>query len=129
MRAIDGNTLEGDPWAVTLLPSEEGVVELAQSALDRSWMERVDDTHGAFITAGGVLMYLDPEDALGLIRDCAARFPGGQMMFDSFPGVRVARDIALPPGRGVWRAQAWAPLDGIGPLRRTRPSITILEFA
>ncbi|SEH68726.1 O-Methyltransferase involved in polyketide biosynthesis [Mycolicibacterium rutilum] len=68
-----------------LLPREDRVVELAQSALDRSWMDQVDGSEGVFITAEGLLMYLDPDDALNLIRDCAARFPGGRMMFDSVP--------------------------------------------
>jgi O-methyltransferase involved in polyketide biosynthesis len=68
-----------------LLPADARIVPLAQSALDLSWMDRVDDSHGVFITAEGLLMYLEPDDALGLIRDCAARFPGGQMMFDSIP--------------------------------------------
>jgi O-methyltransferase involved in polyketide biosynthesis len=150
-----------------LLPSDDRIVELAQSALDRSWMDRVDSSRGVFITAEGLLMYLDPADALGLIRDCVARFPGGRMMFDSIPkwfskrtqagfklsdryrtpampfglsadegvalagsvaGVRAARDIALPPGRGWWRLAGWPPLDRIGPFRRMRPSITLLEF-
>jgi O-methyltransferase involved in polyketide biosynthesis len=69
-----------------------------------------------FITAEGLLMYLDPADALGLIRDCVARFPGGRMMFDSIPG------------RGWWRLAGWRPPDRIGPFRRMRPSITLLEF-
>ena len=150
-----------------LLPPDEGIVPLAQSALDRSWMDRVDDSNGVFITAEGLLMYLEPEDALGLIRDCAARFPGGQMMFDtiphwfsartikglklsdrylappmpfaltadeglaladSIPGVRAARDIALPPGRGFFKLAAWPPLDRVGFMRRIRPSIMLLEF-
>jgi O-methyltransferase involved in polyketide biosynthesis len=150
-----------------LLPGDDRIVELAQSALDRSWMDRVDATNGVFITAEGLLMYLEPEDALGLIADCAARFPGGQMMFDSIPqwfsnrtltglrlsdrylappmpfgqsadealtiagtipGVRLARDIALPPGRGAWKCAAWPPLDRVGAMRRHRPSITLLEF-
>jgi O-methyltransferase involved in polyketide biosynthesis len=150
-----------------LLPRDDRIVELAQSALDRSWMDRVDPSRGVFITAEGLLMYLEPADALGLIRDCAARFPGGQMMFDSIPkwfskrttagfrlsdryrtpampfglsadegvalatsvaGVRVARDIALAPGRGWWRLASWPPLDRIGAFRRMRPSITLLEF-
>jgi O-methyltransferase involved in polyketide biosynthesis len=68
-----------------LLPTGDRMVPLAQSALDLSWMDRVDDSHGVFITAEGLLMYLEPDDAIGLIRDCAARFPGGQMMFDSIP--------------------------------------------
>lgn len=150
-----------------LLPADERIVELAQSALDRSWLDRVDTADGVFITAEGLFMYLEPEDALGLIADCAARFPGGQMMFDSIPrwfsdrtlkgfklsdryltppmpfgqsadealaiasaipGVRVARDVALPPGRGPWKLASAPSLDRIGVLRRNRPSITVLEF-
>jgi len=150
-----------------LLPSDDQIVPLAQSALDRSWMDRVDDSNGVFITAEGLLMYLEPEDAIGLIRDCAARFPGGQMMFDtiphwfsartikglklsdryltppmpfaltvdeglaladSIPGVRAARDIPMPPGRGVFKLAAWPPLDRVGFIRRIRPSIMLLEF-
>ncbi|MDG5484901.1 class I SAM-dependent methyltransferase [Mycolicibacterium gadium] len=150
-----------------LLPSDERIVPLAQSALDLSWMDRIDDSHGVFITAEGLLMYLEPDDALGLIRACATRFPGGHMMFDSIPhwfsrrtltglklsdryvtppmpfalsaeealalagripGVRGARDIAMPPGRGLWKVASHSRMDHIGFLRRNRPSITVLEF-
>lgn len=150
-----------------LLPPDERIVPLAQSALDQSWMDRVDDSNGVFITAEGLLMYLESADALGLIRDCAARFPGAQMMFDSIPhwfskrtlkglklsdrytappmpfglsaeegvalagqipGVRTARDIVLPPGRGIFKLAASPALDRVGPVRRNRPSITLLEF-
>ncbi|MDX1892577.1 class I SAM-dependent methyltransferase [Mycolicibacterium sp. 050158] len=150
-----------------LLPADDRIVALAQSALDRSWMERVDATNGVFLTAEGLLMYLEPEDALGLIADCAVRFPGGAMAFDSIPhwfsdrtlkgfklssrylappmpfgqsadealalagtlaGVRRARDVPYPPGRGLWRLAATSALDRVGPVRRNRPSITLLEF-
>ncbi|MDR3658915.1 MAG: class I SAM-dependent methyltransferase [Mycobacterium sp.] len=151
-----------------LLPAEDRVVTLAQSALDRSWMDEVSAGDGVFITAEGLLMYLDPDDALALIADCAARFPGGRLMFDSIPpwfsrrtlrgfplsdryhsppmpfgitadaalnlagtvpGVRYARDVPWPPGRGGWKVAAWPPLDLISPLRHARPSMTLLEFA
>jgi O-methyltransferase involved in polyketide biosynthesis len=75
-----------------LLPQPDRVSVCAQSALDFDWMDRVDTADGVFITAEGLLMYLQPDQALGLIAECAKRFPGGQMMFD------------LPP---VWFA-AWA---------------------
>jgi O-methyltransferase involved in polyketide biosynthesis len=68
-----------------LLPQSDRVELCAQSALDFSWMDRVDDTDGVFITAEGLLMYLQPEEALGLIAECAKRFPGGRMMFDLAP--------------------------------------------
>jgi O-methyltransferase involved in polyketide biosynthesis len=38
-------------------------------------MDRLDDSPAVFITPERLLMYLGPDDALGLIRDCAARFP------------------------------------------------------
>ncbi|MUM22035.1 class I SAM-dependent methyltransferase [Mycobacterium sp. CBMA271] len=148
-----------------LLPRNERIVELAQSALDLSWMDRVDDGNGAFITAEGLLMYLQPEESLGLIEACAKRFPGGQMMFDSIPrwfskrtlqgfklsdryvappmpfaltadqgealtsipGVAAAVDIPLHAGRGIWKFVNAKRLDR-GFLRRTRPSMTLLQF-
>ena len=75
-----------------LLPASPRISVRAQSALDYSWMDAVDPANGVFITAEGLLMYLQPEQSLELIAECAKRFPGGQMMFD------------LPP---AWFA-AWA---------------------
>ncbi|CAN5751707.1 class I SAM-dependent methyltransferase [soil metagenome] len=69
-----------------LLPRSPRVVTCAQSALDYSWMDRVADPgNGVFITAEGLLMYLQPDEARGLIAECANRFPGGRMMFDLAP--------------------------------------------
>ncbi|MGY1988916.1 class I SAM-dependent methyltransferase [Mycolicibacterium fortuitum] len=89
-----------------LLPASDRITVRAQSALDYSWMGDVDSTDGVFITAEGLLMYLQPEDALGLITECAKRFPGGQMIFDLPPvlvkklapkGMRSSRHYRVPP--------------------------------
>lgn len=90
-----------------LLPLSERITDLAQSALDYSWMDRVDTGDGVFITAEGLLMYLQPEEAMGLITECAKRFPGGQMIFDLPPvivkkltrknGMRSSRRYRVPP--------------------------------
>ena len=68
-----------------LLPHSDQVTMIAQSALDFSWMDRIDPSNGVFITTEGLLMYLQPDEALGLIAECAKRFPGGQMMFNLPP--------------------------------------------
>jgi len=68
-----------------LLPASPRITARAQSALDYSWMDAVDTHDGVFITAEGLLMYLQPEEALGLISECARRFPGGRMVFDLAP--------------------------------------------
>ena len=89
-----------------LLPSSPRITNLAQSALDYSWMDELDAGNGVFITAEGLLMYLLPEDAMGLITTCAGRFPGGQMVFDLPPvlvkklapkGMRATRRYRVPP--------------------------------
>ncbi|WP_197376614.1 class I SAM-dependent methyltransferase [Mycolicibacterium baixiangningiae] len=89
-----------------LLPPSDRVTVCAQSALEFSWMDRVDDSDGVFITAEGLLMYLQPADAMSLIRACAQRFPGGQMMFDLPPawfawwarhGMRMSLRYKVPP--------------------------------
>jgi O-methyltransferase involved in polyketide biosynthesis len=89
-----------------LLPQSDRVTMCAQSALDFSWMDRVSPDDGAFITAEGLLMYLEPDDAIGLITECAKRFAGGQMMFDLPPvwfagwarrGMRTSMRYRVPP--------------------------------
>jgi O-methyltransferase involved in polyketide biosynthesis len=69
-------------------------------------MDQVDIEHGVFVTAEGLLMYLEPDDALRLIAECANRFPGGQMMFDLPPplfatwarrGMRTSLRYRVPP--------------------------------
>ncbi|OBA57394.1 methyltransferase [Mycobacterium sp. 1100029.7] len=89
-----------------LLPPSERVSICAQSALDYSWMDSVDPDGGVFITAEGLLMYLQAEQSLALIAQCASRFPGGAMMFDLPPawvskvsesGVRTSSRYKGPP--------------------------------
>jgi len=69
-------------------------------------MDTVDRAQGVFITTEGLLMYLQPDQAVGLIRECAQRFPGGQLMFDLPPawfsalvrhGFRTSLRYRVPP--------------------------------
>lgn len=89
-----------------LLPHSPRITNLGQSALDYSWIDRVDDADGVFITAEGLLMYLQPDEAMDLITQCAKRFPGGQMFFDLPPtiikkvapkGIRATKSYRVPP--------------------------------
>jgi O-methyltransferase involved in polyketide biosynthesis len=89
-----------------LLPPSPRITNLAQSALDYSWIDRVDASDGVFITAEGLLMYLQPDQAMELIAQCAKRFPGGQMFFDLPPtiikkvapkGIRASKQYRVPP--------------------------------
>ena len=89
-----------------LLPESERITHIGQSALDFSWMDRIDTSDGVFITAEGLLMYLQPEQSMSLITECAKRFPGGQMFFDLPPvivkkvapkGLRASKHYRVPP--------------------------------
>ena len=65
-----------------LLPHSPRFSTCAQSVLDFTWMDRVNPQNGVFVTAEGLLPYLQPSQALSVIGECARRFPCGQMMFD-----------------------------------------------
>ncbi|MCV7175826.1 class I SAM-dependent methyltransferase [Mycolicibacterium sphagni] len=101
-----------------LLPHSARMSAAAQSVLDFTWMDQVDAQNGVFITAEGLLPYLEPSEALDLISECANRFPGGQMMFDLPPKVQAL--LAARP-------RLWAVMRGDWP--RTPFSLTVRELA
>jgi O-methyltransferase involved in polyketide biosynthesis len=90
-----------------LLPQNPRIRHLACSVLDRAWMDEVDATRPVLVTAQGLLPYLEPVDALTLIRDCAARFHGGQMIFDS-----------VPPWYRWWARRNWRVCPGFSEVAR-----------
>lgn len=111
-----------------LLPASERLRYCAQSALDYSWMNLVDDSAGVLITAEGLLQYLDRDAAFGLIAACAQRFPGGRMIFDSVPrllsaysrsrrGIRLSQNYTAPPMPFWFTAQDYDALRAIPGVR------------
>ncbi|MEV4052355.1 class I SAM-dependent methyltransferase [Amycolatopsis sp. NPDC049688] len=80
-----------------LLPAEPRMTSIPGSALDRGWLDRPDPARGVFISAEGLFMYLERDDVLALIADCAARFPGGQLFFDAIPPWLSRRTLRSGP--------------------------------
>ena len=56
------------------LPEEPRVRAIGCSALDPRWLAEVQDEAGVLVTAQGLLMYLAPDEARGLVARCAERF-------------------------------------------------------
>ena len=74
----------------TLLPDGPRRQSLASSAFAPAWMEHVErllaeQSRRVCIVAQGLLMYFDRDEVDGLIKECASRFPGGTMVFDTIP--------------------------------------------
>ncbi|HEY4018939.1 MAG TPA: class I SAM-dependent methyltransferase [Pseudonocardiaceae bacterium] len=89
-----------------LFPPEPRMTAIAVSALDRAWMDAVDPARGVFISAEGLFMYFQRDQVMSLIAECAARFPGGRLFFDSIPawianrtvkGYRMSDGYTAPP--------------------------------
>ena len=74
---------EGVEARAASLPSSERLRSAAGSALDERWIDEVDQTRGVLITAQGLLMYFQPDQARGLVAGCARRLPGAWMVFDA----------------------------------------------
>lgn len=113
-----------------LLPTSERLRYCAQSALDYSWMDQVDDANGVLITAEGLLQYFDRETAFDLIRACANRFHGGQFVFDSIPwllsvysrrrGFRLSEFYTAPPMPFWFTANHYDELRAVPGVRAVR---------
>jgi len=91
-----------------LLPAGERQDLLACSALDPLWIDRIDGTRGVLVTAQGLLMYLEPDDARRVIGMCASSIPGGAFVFDAVPRwlSEPSRSGKLgAPGR--WQPPPW----------------------
>jgi O-methyltransferase involved in polyketide biosynthesis len=85
-----------------LLPDGPRRQSLACSVLEPAWMDHVekllvDRPRPLFIVAQGLLMYFERDDVDRLLWECATRFPGATIIFDSMPGWLV-RGV---PG-GTW---------------------------
>lgn len=107
-----------------LLPAPDRLRSCAQSALDYSWMDQVDDSDGVLITAEGLLQYLDRGEVFALLAACAARFPGGRMIFDSVPrllsrysrsrrGLKLSQNYTAPPMPFWFTAKDYAALRAV----------------
>ncbi|MFT5466823.1 MAG: O-methyltransferase involved in polyketide biosynthesis [Verrucomicrobiales bacterium] len=68
-----------------LLGGSERQSEFAGSIADSNWMDQLDESREIFITAAGVLMYLDPDQVKNLIASIADRFPNSEIVFDGIP--------------------------------------------
>ncbi|MBA0049109.1 class I SAM-dependent methyltransferase [Mycobacterium sp. NPDC050853] len=116
-----------------LLPPTDRLRYLAQSALDHSWMDQVDDSNGVLITAEGLFMYLERDVVFDLIAACARRFPGGWMVFDTIPwlmsvysqrrGWKLSEHYTVPPMPFSFTAHQYGELralDGVRAVREVR---------
>jgi O-methyltransferase involved in polyketide biosynthesis len=67
-----------------LLPESPRRRTIARSALDFAWLDELSGPD-VLVTAQGVLMYFEREQADGLIARVAQALPGGAMVFDTVP--------------------------------------------
>lgn len=112
-----------------LLPQSDRLHYRAQSALEYSWMDQVDSSGGVLITAEGLFQYLEREPVFDLITECAKRFPGGWLIFDSVPkflsthsqrGMRLSEQYTVPPMPFSFTANQYGELRAIPGIRSVR---------
>lgn len=123
---------QGITARATLLPRSERLRTAAGSALDVRWMDEVDRSRGVLITAQGLLMYFQADQARGIVGDCARRFPGSWMVFDvvapwfserTVNGMRNAAGYQAPPmpwGVDAQECARLADLPNVASLERLR---------
>jgi O-methyltransferase involved in polyketide biosynthesis len=68
-----------------LLPESPRRRAIARSALDFAWLEEIGSPPDVMVTAQGLLMYFERDQADRLIARVAEALPGGAMVFDTVP--------------------------------------------
>jgi len=84
-----------------LLPDDERLRAVGCSVLDDRWLGEVDASSPVLLTAQGLLMYLAPDEARGVVATCAERFRGARLVFDAVPrwlAERTRRSPLTTPG-------------------------------
>ncbi|MEO1043556.1 MAG: class I SAM-dependent methyltransferase [Pseudomonadota bacterium] len=80
-----------------LLPTSEQQTLVPCSALDEAWLDAVPADSTPFISAAGLLMYLQEEDVRRLLTMIVEKFPRARLFFDAIPGA-----FSRLSGRGVY---------------------------
>jgi O-methyltransferase involved in polyketide biosynthesis len=81
---------------------------IAKDVLDPSWINEVRNGFTTvLLVAEGVLMYLQPDEVRTLLARIAARFPGAQIIFDTFTPSVARFGARLELGRGVDASYRW----------------------
>ena len=81
---------------------------VAASVLDTSWVDAVGDAPPPyFLVSEGMLVYLQPDEAHGALRQIVDRFPGAELAIDTYPPAMMRRQHQLAAKRQIARWQ-WA---------------------
>ena len=101
---------EGIAARAALLPSPDRLRSAAGSALwGERWMDEVDGSRGVLITAQGLLMYFQPDQARGIVDTCARRFARAWLVLDVvqpwFSERTGQRAVVTPPATGRRRCR------------------------
>lgn len=89
-----------------LLPKKPRSHTIACSALDPIWLDGIPRNSTPFVSAAGLLMYLEENDVVRLLAMIADWFPGATVFFDTIPpgfsrktlsGFKVTNEYTAPP--------------------------------
>lgn len=98
---------------------------IGASLLEREWLDEVPGDLPAMILAEGVLMYLPPDGAEGLLASVVGHFPSGRLAFDALSrwGVRMAgADRAV----GATGAKFGWGLDDPNDIKKSAPKLELI---
>jgi O-methyltransferase involved in polyketide biosynthesis len=84
-----------------------GYTMVASSATDLGWLAEIPSDRPALVVAEGLTMYLDPDAGAALLRAIAARFPGGEMVFDIYSRLGIKLQKTNPVVRRAGATLRW----------------------
>lgn len=109
-----------------LYPPRQNCRLLGSSVTEPGWLEAVPGDRSTFVTAEGLLPYLEPQDVLRLLDRLIAHVPSGELAFDAYSALGLALIAWQPSIRATGATLHWS-LDDPSELTADLPRLELVE--
>jgi O-methyltransferase involved in polyketide biosynthesis len=109
-----------------LYPARPGHETLAASVTEPDWPAQVPTDRPVLVVAEGLSMYLSAEEGPRMLRTLVARFPHGELLFDTYSRFAVRSTRSLSLFRRTGARLAWG-VDDPRELEREIPGLRLIE--
>ncbi|MGW0841452.1 class I SAM-dependent methyltransferase [Streptomyces sp. NPDC002787] len=109
-----------------LYPARPGHETLAASVTETDWPAQVPTDRPVLVVAEGLSMYLSADEGPHLLRTLVARFPHGELLFDTYSRFAVRSTRSLTLFRKTGARLAWG-VDDPRELERGIPGLRLIE--
>jgi O-methyltransferase involved in polyketide biosynthesis len=110
-----------------LYPEREHYHVVSASVTDAAWLAEIPGDRPALMIAEGLMMYLEQQDGLRLLRGIVEHFPAGELQFDAFNSLGIKSQWTNAVVRRAGATLHWA-INGPADIVSAIPGVRLLSW-